>query len=358
METPSPVRPPAIHVFVVDGTLSRLDEGEETNAGLLYKLLRDLGPQRDQTVTYHPGVQAEGLKKWVNVAAGMGINQSILEGYATLASRYRPGDAIMLFGFSRGAYAVRSLAGLINRVGLIRKDAATERRIYRAFRHYEAREMSAAAKDFSRIYCHENVPIRVLGVWDTVKALGLPYPILNRLAPMATEFHDHTLGNNVENAFQALALDENRTSYEPLPWRVDREWSGHVEQMWFPGAHPDVGGHVHHRPKARFLSNIPFRWILENAEKCGLRLPENWQEEFPENAAAPMAGAYSGVARLFIFRAPRVPFACSSESLHPSAIERRAALPRYKPRARITLPDQKISPETESPEHIPSRHPA
>ena len=358
MEHQHPIRPKTVHVFIIDGTMSRLDEGDETNAGLLYKLLKDQGPQRDQTVSYHPGVQATGMKKWVNIAAGIGINQSILEGYATLSSRYEPGDSIMLFGFSRGAYAVRSLAGLINRVGLLRKDAATQRRIHRAFRHYEARKLSPTAQDFSRIYCHENVPIQMLGVWDTVKALGLPYPVLNRLAPMATEFHDHALGQNVANAFQALALDENRSSYAPLPWRVKDEWPGHIEQMWFAGAHPDIGGHVRGRPKARFLANIPLVWMLAKAEACGLKLPPDWEAEFPTNAAAPMAGAYSGIAKFFIARAPREPFKCSSEALHPSVLARRAALPRYRPRAKIRLPEPKTGSEIERPERIPSHRPA
>ncbi len=348
----SPARPSRRHIYIIDGTLSRIEDGDETNAGLLYKLLSEGGAQAQQTVGYHPGVQAEGLLKWLNIAAGIGINRSIMAGYATLSSRYRPGDSIMLFGYSRGAYAVRSLAGLIGRIGMLRAEEATERRVARVFRYYEATKTSPAAKDFCDAYCHSNVNIEVLGVWDTVKALGLPYPILNRLAPMATEFHDHSLLNNTRNAFQALALDENRTSYAPLPWRIKKNYKGHVEQMWFAGAHADVGGQVWQRPQSRGLSNIPLIWMLERAEACGLKLPDGWRDEFPQNPLAPMYGAYRGKGKLFIGRAPRTVGLCSSEDVHHTVHERISRKRRYKPRA--ILDGAKKSEETGSPEHFPA----
>jgi len=154
---PESPRPPRTHVIIIDGTLSRLDDGNETNAGLLFKLLKDLGPQRDQTLHYDPGIQATGAWKWVNVAAGIGINKSIRRGYAVLASRFHPGDRVMLFGYSRGAYAVRSLAGLIARIGLLKQSNATERRVARAFRYYEARRLSRQGRVFAEQYCHQNV---------------------------------------------------------------------------------------------------------------------------------------------------------------------------------------------------------
>lgn len=351
------LRPQRTHIFIIDGTMSRLDDGDETNAGLLFKLLSDLGPRPDQTVGYHPGVQASGLRKWINVAAGTGINQSIMAGYAALCSRYEPGDKIMLAGFSRGAYAVRSLAGFISRIGLLRRHDATERRIARAFRYYEADRMTEAAKEFCLAYCHVDVPIEFLGVWDTVKALGLPYPILNRLAPMATEFHDHGLSPNTHNAFQALALDENRISYEPLPWQIDPGFAGHVEQMWFAGAHSDVGGHVGVRPAARTLANLPLVWMLERAVGCGMILPEGWRDEFPMNPVAPMLGPYKGTARFFIARRPREVGRCSSEEIHPSVYLRMSKRKRYAPRALISLPAHQRELERRAQERIPAPPP-
>lgn len=351
MISESPSRPKRRHVFIIDGTLSRIDEGDETNAGILYKLLTENGQQAHQSVGYDRGVQADGLMKWIKIAAGTGINESILKGYATLASRYRPGDSIMLFGYSRGAYAVRSLAGFIGRIGMLRADEATERRIARAFRYYEATNISQSAKEFCDAYCHSDVEIEFLGVWDTVKSLGLPYPILNRLAPMATEFHDHSLLNNTRNAFQALALDENRTSYSPLPWKITDDYSGHVEQVWFAGAHADIGGQVFRRPQSRPLSNIPLVWMMEKAEQCGLHLPSNWHHEFPQNALAPMHGAYRGNGKLFVARGPREVGKGSNETVHPSAFERMAAQKRYTPRAVLNqqVPNANMDMKPSSP---------
>lgn len=343
-------RPARTHVFIIDGTLSSLTDGDETNAGLLYKLLTENGPSARQTVGYNPGVQADGIMKWIHIAAGSGINLSILQGYAMLASRYEPGDDIMIFGYSRGAYAARSLAGFIGRIGLLRKRHATERRIQRAFRYYEASTISDAARAFSAKFCHTDAPIKVLGVWDTVKALGLPYPIINRLAPMATEFHNHLLSPTTQNAFHAMAIDENRRSYEPLPWQVDDNGNNHVEQAWFPGAHADVGGHVVKAYKARFLSNIPLVWMLDRAEGCGLILPDGWRDEFPQDPAAPMVGPYRGSARLFIDRGPREVGKCSSEYVHSSVWQRQEARPRYRPRAIIPA---KIESQRQSQAPIP-----
>ena len=126
-------------VFISDGTLSTLRRGAESNAGLFYRQLLGVGPRPDQQFDYDPGVQGIGWRKWFNALTGMGINLSICQGYSFLASRYQPGDRIYLFGYSRGAYAVRSLAGMIGSVGLVRQESATQRNVRRAFRLYERR---------------------------------------------------------------------------------------------------------------------------------------------------------------------------------------------------------------------------
>ncbi|MEM1162471.1 MAG: DUF2235 domain-containing protein, partial [Pseudomonadota bacterium] len=176
-------------VFVCDGTLSSFRAGEETNAGLVCRLMAKIGQSARQRFRYDPGVQGKGWRKWVNAASGRGVNVSILRGYAFLARHYRPGDRIFLFGYSRGAYAVRSLAGMIGKIGLLRSDYAEMRYVNVAFRFYQIGSDTTARHHFSANRCHVDVPIEMLGIWDTVKSLGLPYPVLNRLAPMATDFH-------------------------------------------------------------------------------------------------------------------------------------------------------------------------
>ncbi len=325
------------HIIIIDGTLSRLEPGLESNAGLLYKLLCEGAKNPDLTLYYNPGIHGAGLRKWLDVAAGIGINAAICAAYAHLARHYRRDDRILLFGFSRGAYAVRSLAGMIGRAGLLTRASSTPKRGRRAFDLYE----NAAGADlpaFSRQYCFCDVEIEMIGVWDTVKALGLPYPVLSRFAPMATEFHDHHLGPGIRNAFQALALDETRTAYAPILWDCVPGWTGRAEQLWFAGAHADIGGQIEGFAKARPLSNIPLVWMLEKARPCGLPLPDGWKARFPTDPTAPMYGATRGITKLFLLRTKRNACTTPFDHLHESVPERMEKIPAYHPKA--CLPDQ------------------
>ncbi|MCO4825753.1 MAG: DUF2235 domain-containing protein [Amylibacter sp.] len=313
-----PSRKPRTHVLIIDGTQSRLGEDEETNAGLLYKLLKEAHNPEDGSLWYHPGIQGHGFWNWVTIASGWGINQAIFDGYAQLAEKYNAGDKIYLFGFSRGAYAVRSISGMIGTVGLLRCHNATNEKLRFAFRLYESQSNPAARSTFKSIHCHDNPSIEMIGVWDTVKALGLPYPILTYLAPMATEFHSTNISDPVQSGYQALALDEDRTAYRPVIWDVEPGWKGHLEQVWFKGAHADIGGHVWKTPKSRPLSNIPLIWMGENAEKHGLKLPLGWQSRFPTDANAPAVGSRSGIGKFFLLRTPRVQGEKPFEYMHSS----------------------------------------
>ena len=318
---------PRTHVFLIDGTLSRLSKGEETNVGLVYKLLQEVP---DIAVGYDRGVQGKGLLKWANVLTGNGINCSIRQGYEALARRYKAGDKIFLFGFSRGAYAVRSIAGMIAKVGLLKPQHVRKRNIRKAFRIYENCDAKKRAHKFHRKFCHKTIEIEMVGVWDTVKSLGLPFPVLSFIAPMATEFHDHSLSSIIQNAFQALAADENRRAFAPIPWKCQPHWPGRVEQAWFAGAHSDVGGFVFETPEARNLSNISLHWMLTRAAMCGLPLPEGWQARFPTDPLAPFEGPYAGSSKFFLFRSPRRFGAPKIDFLHESLIERMKT--GYQPR--------------------------
>lgn len=311
-------RKPRAHIVIIDGTQSRLGENEETNAGLLYKLLKETHRPQDGTLWYHPGIQGHGFWNWVTIASGWGINQAIFDGYAQLAENFAQGDKIYLFGFSRGAYAVRSISGMIGTVGLLRGHSTTSNNLRMAFSLYETQASPAACSTFRSIHCHNTARIEMIGVWDTVKALGLPYPILTYLAPMATEFHSTNISDPVQSGYHALALDEDRTAYRPVIWDVEPGWKGHLEQVWFKGAHADVGGHVWKYPHARKLSNIPLIWMGENAQKHGLRLPDGWQQRFPTDANAKAVGSRAGIGKFFLLRTPRQQGQKPFEYMHSS----------------------------------------
>ncbi|WP_420496776.1 DUF2235 domain-containing protein [Szabonella alba] len=308
------------HVVILDGTMSSLRRGYETNAGLTFKLLTEGGRNRQRTVYYEPGVQFEDWRHLAAVAQGRGINRQILRAYGYLASRYRPGDRIFLIGYSRGAYAVRSLAGVIDRIGLLQRDHATERNLRLAFRHYRRDPDRVAARAFARRFCHARTPIEAVGVWDTVKALGIRLPLLWMLTEGNHRFHNHQLGSGIRHGFHALALDETRVAFQPVLWDCPPDWHGNVEQVWFRGAHADIGGQVGWKPRARPLSHIPLVWMLDRMESCGLALPPGWKDRFPCDASAPMVGTWRGWGALFLLRRRRIVGRDRSERLHPTAL--------------------------------------
>ncbi|MEZ5714351.1 MAG: DUF2235 domain-containing protein [Paracoccaceae bacterium] len=311
------------HVIILDGTMSSLAPGQETNAGLTYRLLARIGAP--VSVWYEAGVQWEDWRATRDVMLGRGINRQIRRAYGYLASRYRPGDRIFLMGYSRGAFAVRSLAGVIDQVGLLRPECATERNVQTAYRHYQAAPGSDAAAAFTAAHCHGAVEIEMVGVWDTVKALGLRLPVLWRWSQPAHRFHSHALGPSVKRGYHALALEETRTTFEPVLWDCPDGWEGHVEQVWFPGAHGDVGGQLGGFDAARPLANIPLVWMLDKLEGCGLPLPQGWRLEFPTDPTAPSVGTWMGWGKLFLIRRRRPVGRDRSEHLHDSVGQREIA---------------------------------
>ena len=318
------------HVIILDGTMSTLAPGRETNAGLIFRLLAESGRSAHRTIYYEPGLQWEGWRRVINVAQGRGLSRQIRRAYGWLASHYRPGDRIFLFGYSRGAYGVRSLAGVIDQVGLVKREHATERGVLLAWRHYKLNPGSTAAQAFHRRFCHQAAPIEMVGVFDTVKALGLRLPFLWMLTDKRNAFHNPHLGPGIRHGFHALALDETRVVYEPVLWQSPKNWPGNVEQVWFRGAHADIGGQIGDHPESRPLSNIPLVWMLDRAETLGLTLPDGWRERFPCDAGAPMIGTWQGFGKFLLSRRRRTIGADPSERLHWS-------VPASPPRGRLAL---------------------
>ncbi len=322
-------RGPVSHVIVLDGTMSSLRPDHETNAGLTYRLLSEQGGA-DLSLYYESGIQWETWQHSWDVMVGKGINRQIKRAYGYLASRYRPGDRIFLFGYSRGAFAVRSLAGVIDRVGLLQAHHATERNVEQAYRHYRAGAAGIAAAAFTRINCHADVQIDMIGAWDTVKALGIRLPLLWMLTEKSHDFHNHRMPRCARAGFHALAFHETRAAYAPIMWDSDPSLDARLEQVWFVGSHGDVGGHLSGREEARPLSAIPLVWMMEQAESCGLTLPEGWSERFPCDVTAPSTGTWQGMGKLFLLRARRIVGHDPSERLHDTAIAHGVKMPKRR----------------------------
>ncbi|MEL6691050.1 MAG: DUF2235 domain-containing protein [Pseudomonadota bacterium] len=313
-------------VVVLDGTMSSSVPGCETNAGLAAQLIREAA-EDDVVVYYEEGLQWSDWSDALKVMTGDGINGQIRRAYGWLASQYQKGDRIYFIGYSRGAYAVRSLAGLIGRVGLLRRERATERNLRDVYRLYAEPERVEAARAFGKAHCHTDVQVECIAVWDTVKALGLKLPLVWMLTNQMHHYHDHSLGDHVRAGYHALALNETRRAYAPVMWETRAGWRGELEQMWFRGTHADIGGQLLKRVPTRGLSNIPFVWIMEKVERAGLTLRPGWQADFPLNPQAPSIGAWRGWSKVFLNRWPRKVGRDPSEAVHPSANIKKAPPP-------------------------------
>jgi uncharacterized protein (DUF2235 family) len=302
--------------------MSVLDDGQETSVGLIYKLLAGNGAGPRVSLFYEAGVQWTDWSATMAIIDGRGINRQIRRAYGWLASHYRPGDRIFLIGYSRGAYAVRSLAGVIDSVGLLRRDSATERLVREAYRHYQLATEPATRSAFARAHCHPATPVEAVAVFDTVKALGFRAPFIWKWAEVKHAFHNHQLGQSIRHGFHALALDETREAFAPVLWECRDDYPGHVEQVWFRGSHGDIGGQLNGFLAARPFANIALVWMLQRLEACGLTLPEDWSSRFPTDERAPQVGSLRGWGKFFLARRKRRVGRDPSEALHPTARDR------------------------------------
>ncbi len=261
-------------VICCDGTWNRADSKTVTNIEKIARTVQ-LEPSSargvHQMVLYLPGVGTAGYQadKILGGAFGFGLFHQMLNAYRFLSINYQPGDELYVFGFSRGAYTARSLAGMIGKVGLLTRDALIAGAMHEAAERYQHDPDEpmpagwATAEDFRSQHCHPQVPIHFLGVFDTVGALGVPGPLSRRHS-----FHDVRLGDAVEFARQALAVDEPRMKFEPCLW-LNPDGScppDRIKQVWFEGAHSDVGGGY----AECGLSDTALLWMVTEAQACGL----------------------------------------------------------------------------------------
>lgn len=297
-------------VVLSDGTGNSAAALNKTNVWRLYEALDLSGI--DQIATFGDGV-GTSKSKWVRpigLALGIGVKKNVVQLYKFLCRNYGDSDRIWCFGFSRGAFTVRTLSGLIHYEGLVsfRSEEELDRAAIAAYRAYRKeafstrlpwvvvgrwlrdvaiwlwtkavgqrtyREIKAETIDRGR----NIIPIEFLGVWDTVVAYGLPVDELTQAVdkwvwPMT--FRDRSLLVNVKYARHALSIDDDRRTFFPVPWDeaeareamlVNPNLQGdRLLQVWFAGVHANVSGGY----PDDSLSYVPLCWMIEQAAQKGL----------------------------------------------------------------------------------------
>ena len=265
-------------IVCADGTWNNEDgAGSQTNVAKLHRVLQNsFVEQVPQLVCYVTGVGTRWGERVRGGAFGYGLDANIREAYHFLADHYEEGDQLFFFGFSRGAYTARSLAGFIRNSGLLRREFL-DARLDEAFKLYRNRSPathpdSDAATDFKRRYS-STPDIEFVGVWDTVGSLGVPLPRLKLLSWFARfvdrdfQFHDTSLSVIIRHAFHAISIHEHRGTFPASKWQKQPGMENQVlEQVWFPGVHCDVGGGY----PASELADASFLWMVDKAKACGL----------------------------------------------------------------------------------------
>ncbi|KAG0694907.1 hypothetical protein DFH29DRAFT_298734 [Suillus ampliporus] len=275
-------------VICIDGTSNKFGD-KNTNIVELYSRI----VKNDNQLTYYnSGVGtysrpyglahtriAEHISSILDLAIAHNINKNIIHAYEWLSDKYHDGDKIFLFGFSRGAYQVRALAGMINEVGLIlpgnKEQIPYGFQLYSAVNSGKSKD-SDLAKGFKAAFSRKNVVIHFIGVWDTVSSVGfwraknLP----------STDTCDHVCYFR-----HALALDErrvkflpeyvyggmsDRSNYQSVPSK--NEDPIHIKEVWFAGSHSDVGGGSRGTSDPLDFRDMPLLWMREEALEAGLRL--------------------------------------------------------------------------------------
>jgi uncharacterized protein (DUF2235 family) len=297
----------AINIVVCcDGTWNIPDEHRGLTAAPtnVAKLALGVTAGPAQALFYEPGVGTAPDERVLGGAFGLGLSRNISNAYRFLADTYEDGDKIFLFGFSRGAYTARSLAGLIHNCGILLRE--NRDRVEEAFAFYRdrtsrTRPSALASQIFRREYAHATDTIHFIGVWDTVGALGIPdglpgWEEFGRHMVNWEElwgFHDTELGPHVTHARHALAIDEERPPFKPTLWSAINPAARDqtLEQVWFAGVHSEVGGGT----ADCSLSDIALVWMVDEAVKKGLLVqPDRLSVGADSGAGAKIAPNYAG----------------------------------------------------------------
>lgn len=277
-------------VICMDGTWN--DPTERTNVYKLFQAL-DAGPEND--VADHPtfgrhsyrtgdklaayyieGVGAKGKGEGIlGGTLGIGLHERVLHAFLLASNTYQKGDKLWIFGFSRGAWSARSLAGFISTAGLLSAQDVESADCLISANKLWLQTKTKGTLDCGKKFWDENdpIPIQLVGVWDTVGALGIPFfngiRALDQIERHLFDFADLKLSSRVRHGRHALAIDEQRKDFEPTLWNQRED--GSIKQVWFPGVHADIGGGY---PEAG-LSDITLKWMIEEIDALNSNLKIN-----------------------------------------------------------------------------------
>jgi uncharacterized protein (DUF2235 family) len=277
-------------VICADGTWSRpennLKQDIPTNVLRLARAIKPIGSDKvPQQVFYDWGIGSYHEKVRAG-ATGKGLHKNIMDDYRYIVQNYSPGDEIFLFGFSRGAYTIRSLVGLIHNCGIVKRPDA--RLIQAAFNLYKKSSKHYAPTgskpvEFRKEHSHTSRDITFVGAWDTVGAMGIPFSVLGFLNDK-DEFYDTTICSHVKCARHAMAIDEYREDFEPTVWHPRENVD--MQQVWFLGAHSDIGGSYKPDKDGTLLSDITLGWMMQEASTAGLTIEAHLKKQLKPNSLA------------------------------------------------------------------------
>lgn len=312
-------------VVCADGTWNDPEDEHPTNVLRIARAIRpDNGDGVQQVVFYDWGVGSYHAPIRGGVA-GLGLMKNVQDCYRFIVQNFDQGDELFLFGFSRGAYTVRALAGFLNKCGILGRDRATQ--IPEAFRFYKKRRVKPGSEEAAEWRAQNGVAergeVRFLGVWDTVGALGVPTRVL-AFVDEQDLFYDAELGSSVLAARHAVAIDEKREDFTPTLWDVKEAVD--MKQVWFAGVHSDVGGGTGSKD-GRLLSDIPLAWMAAEARACGLALEDHLYGSTIDLHRADAHRSYKSFWRVLGKRLREVP----ENALVHESVRRRHVARGYEP---------------------------
>ena len=273
-------------ILCCDGTWNSADQSSNgvpcpTNVVRIAYRIAKRKDDISQIVYYGQGVgTGNTLDRITGGAFGRGVDDNIFDAYRFLVANYEPGDQLFLFGFSRGAFTARSIAGMIRKCGILKREYVDQyieaTKLYRSSESPNAQVPTEFRQKYS-VNGDEETPIHFIGVWDTVGALGIPLTGLRNLTKRKHQFHDTELSGSVKNACHAIAIDERRSQFKPTLWQYKPKEGQSIEQVWFTGVHSNVGGGY---PK-RGLADLSLEWMIKKAKEAGLAFDDSVEDFHP-----------------------------------------------------------------------------